>query len=40
MSGNGSDHLLQLVDALETETLNDNQQALVAELRSGILALA
>lgn len=39
MRSNGSDHLLQLVDALETETLNDDQRALVAELRNGILAL-
>ncbi|MFQ5471213.1 MAG: hypothetical protein ACE5EH_13100, partial [Gammaproteobacteria bacterium] len=36
---NGNGRLLTLVDALESETLNGSQRALVAELRQGILAL-
>jgi site-specific recombinase XerC len=32
-------HLLSLVEALDANTLNDDQRELVAELRSGILAL-
>lgn len=37
---NGSNHLLALVEALDSQLLNDNQRELVAELRHGILALA
>ncbi|MBE7528773.1 MAG: site-specific integrase [Ardenticatenaceae bacterium] len=37
---NGSNHLLALVEALDSQLLNDDQRELVAELRHGILALA
>jgi integrase/recombinase XerD len=37
---NRSNHLLTLVEALDSQLLNDNQRELVAELRHGILALA
>lgn len=38
-NGHDNHHLLSLVEALAVNTLNDNQRELVAELRSGILAL-
>lgn len=38
-SYNGSHHLLTLVEALDSQLLDDQQRELVAELRSGILAL-
>lgn len=40
ISGNGNGRLLKLVDALETEMLDEKQRTLVVELRCGILALA
>ncbi len=39
-NGTANGHLLSLVEALAVNTLNDDQRELVAELRSGILALA
>ncbi len=38
-NGHDNHHLLALVEALAINTLNDDQRELVAELRSGILAL-
>ena len=39
MRSNGSGRLLKLVDALETDMLDEKQRMLVAKLRSGIMAL-
>ncbi|MCP5100803.1 MAG: site-specific integrase [Chloroflexi bacterium] len=39
VNGNGRDPLLQLVAALQAESLNDNQQALLTELRQRITAI-
>jgi hypothetical protein len=38
-NGHDNHHLLSLVEALDANTLNDDQRELVAELRCGILAL-
>jgi hypothetical protein len=39
-NGSESGRLLVLVESLELDNLDQNQQALLAELRRGLLALA
>lgn len=39
-NGNGGNELLALIEALEARTVEEEQQALVEEIRQGLLALA